>query len=139
MPTLDGKVALITGASGGLGSFVTKAFLQAGAMVMGSSRSIKASDFPNPRFEAMPAELSSGDNATKLALGAVARFGRIDIVVHLVGGFDGGKPVHETGDDSLDRMLEMNLKSTFFIARATLPYMRAGRRKNSGDRQPRRG
>ena len=95
MPLLDQKVALITGAKGGLGSFVTEAFLQAGAAVVGVSRSIQASDFPDPRFVAMPAELSSGEAARQLASVVAARFERIDILVHLVGGFAGGKPVHD--------------------------------------------
>jgi NAD(P)-dependent dehydrogenase (short-subunit alcohol dehydrogenase family) len=124
MPTLDQKVALITGAKGGLGTFVTQAFLDAGATVVGASRSIQASDFPNPRFAAMPAELSSGEAARQLASDVVARFQRIDILVHLVGGFAGGKPVHESDDETLERMLDMNLKSAFYIFRAALPHMR---------------
>jgi NAD(P)-dependent dehydrogenase (short-subunit alcohol dehydrogenase family) len=125
MPALDHKVALITGAKGGLGSFVTEAFLAAGTAVVGVSRSIQASDFPHPRFVAMPAELSNGQAARQLASDVVAKLQRIDILVHLVGGFAGGKPVAETDDETLDRMLEMNLKSAFHIASATLPFMRA--------------
>ena len=53
MPVLDQKVTLITGAKGGLGTFVTEAFLAAGATVVGVSRSIQESDFPNPRFTAI--------------------------------------------------------------------------------------
>ena len=124
MPVLDNKVALITGAKGGLGGFVTEAFLQAGATVAGVSRSIQASDFPNPRFTAISVELSNGDAARQLAASVVERFGKIDILVHLVGGFAGGQPVHETDDETLDRMLDMNLKSAFHVARAVLPHMR---------------
>src|SRR6266581_3339991 len=124
MPILEQKVALITGAKGGLGSFVTDAFLVAGATVAGVSRSIQASDFPNPRFAAMPAELSNGAAARQLASDVAAKFQRIDILVHLVGGFAGGKPVHETDDDTFERMLDMNLKSAFHISSAALPYMR---------------
>jgi len=120
MPILEKKIALITGAKGGLGGFVTAAFLEAGATVIGVSRSIQASDFPHPRFTAMPAELSSGDAAHHL----VHKVGRIDILVHLVGGFAGGTPVHETDDATLDQMLDENLKSTFHIVRAVLPRMR---------------
>ena len=54
----------------------------------------------------------------------VEKFGRIDILVHLVGGFAGGQPVHETDDATLDRMLDMNLKSAFHVVRAVLPHMR---------------
>ena len=48
MNTLEGKVTLITGAKGGLGAFITEAFLAAGAKVVGVSRSIQASDFRTP-------------------------------------------------------------------------------------------
>src|SRR6185369_15180382 len=88
------------------------------------SRSIQASDFPNQRFVAMPAELSTGEAARQLADEVAAKFQRIDVLVHLVGVFAGGKPVHETYDATLDRMLDMNLKSAFFMARAVLPHMR---------------
>ena len=67
MNKLEGKVVLVTGAKGGLGSFVTAAFLEAGASVVGVSRSIQAGDFVHPRFTALPAELSSGAAAGKVA------------------------------------------------------------------------
>jgi NAD(P)-dependent dehydrogenase (short-subunit alcohol dehydrogenase family) len=138
MPVLDQKVALITGAKGGLGNFVTQAFLDAGATVIGVSRSIQASDFPDPRFTAMPVQLSNREAARQLASDIVAKFRRIDILVHLIGGFAGGKPIHESDDETLDQMLEMNLKSAFHIFRAALPYMRtAGKRPGLGDCQPR--
>ena len=50
MNDLTNQVVLITGAKGGLGTNVTKVFLAAGATVIGTSRSIADSDFPNPRF-----------------------------------------------------------------------------------------
>lgn len=125
MPVLDQKVALITGAKGGVGGFVTEAFLSAGAMVIGVSRSIQASDFPHPRFVAMPAELLSGETARRLTGEIAAKFQRIDVLVHLVGGFAGGKPLHETDDATLEQMLDVNLKSAFFMARAVVPHMRS--------------
>lgn len=124
MPELDQKVAIITGAKGGLGNSVTKAFLAAGAAVVGVSRSIQASDFPHARFTAMPAQLSDGAAARALADQVAAKFGKIDIMVHLVGGFAGGKPVLDTDDETLDQMLDENVKSAFHMARAVLPHMR---------------
>jgi NAD(P)-dependent dehydrogenase (short-subunit alcohol dehydrogenase family) len=121
---LEGKVVLITGAKGGLGSFVTEAFLEAGADVVGVSRSIQANDFAHPRFTAMPAELSSGAAARKVAEDAVARFQRIDGLVHVMGGFAGGARVEETDDATMERMLDLNFRSAFFMLRAVLPYMR---------------
>ena len=124
MNALEGKVALITGAKGALGSFVTKAFLAAGAQVLGVSRSIQASDFPHGAFAALPAELSSSEAARKAADDIVARFGRIDALAHVMGGFAGGKSVAETDDATLDKMLDLNYRSAFFMARAVLPHMR---------------
>ncbi|MBZ5621116.1 MAG: SDR family NAD(P)-dependent oxidoreductase [Acidobacteriia bacterium] len=124
MNSLEGRIALITGAKGGLGSFVTEAFLAAGARVAGASRSIQASDFAHPGFVAMPAELSSGEAARKLVENVVARFGRIDALVHVMGGFAGGQSVAETDDQTLEKMLDVNYRSAFFMARAVLPQLR---------------
>lgn len=124
MNLLEGKVALITGAKGALGGAVTKAFLEAGATVAGVSRSIQPSDFPHPRFSALPAELTNGDAARKAADEVVRRFGRLDLLIHTVGGFLGGASVAETSDETIDRMLDENYRSTFYIARAVLPQMR---------------
>ena len=117
---LDNKVVLVTGAKGGLGNFVTNAFLEAGARVVGVSRSIKADDFPHPRFSAAQAELSSAAEARKLT----AQFERIDALVHLVGTFAGGQTVAETDDANFDRMFNTNFKSALYLIQALLPLMR---------------
>jgi NAD(P)-dependent dehydrogenase (short-subunit alcohol dehydrogenase family) len=124
MNQLNGKIILITGAKGGLGTFVTEAFLAAGAKVIGVSRSIQQSDFSHPEFTAMPAELSTGDAAGKLAAAVVAQFGRIDSLVHVMGAFAGGKSIAETDDATFEKMIELNYRAAFFVARAVLPQMR---------------
>src|SRR5215475_6897663 len=124
MNLLEGKITIVTGAKGGLGTFVTESFLNAGAKVIGVSRSIQAIDFSHAEFVAMPAELSSGDAARKLADEVVARFGRIDALVHVMGGFAGGKSVAETDDATFEKMLDLNYRAAFFIARAVLAPMR---------------
>lgn len=124
MKILEGKVALVTGAKGGLGSFVTEAFLSAGATVVGVSRSIQANDFASAGFTAMPAELSSGDAARKVAADTIAQFGRLDILVHVMGGFAGGKSVADTDDATFEKMIDLNYRAAFYIARAVLPQMR---------------
>ena len=121
---LHGKVALITGAKGGLGNFVTEAFLAAGARVVGVSRSIQASEFPHAGFTAIAADLVTGEAARKLVEDVAARCGRIDALVHVMGGFAGGKSVAETDDATLEKMLDLNYRSAFFVARAVLPQMR---------------
>lgn len=125
MEQLDKKTALITGAKGGLGTYVTRSFLRAGANVAGVSRSIQQADFPDARFAAVAGEISSRETAQALADRVAGRFGRIDILVHLVGGFAGGTPVAETDDATLERMLDLNLRSAFHILRAVIPLIRA--------------
>jgi NAD(P)-dependent dehydrogenase (short-subunit alcohol dehydrogenase family) len=118
------KVVLVTGANGGLGSHVTKAFLDAGATVVGVSRKIRQADFNSPGFTAVPAEISTAAGAKTLIDGLLARFGRLDVVAHTVGGFAGGQSLAETDDSTFQRMFEVNLNSTFYLLRAALPAMR---------------
>jgi NAD(P)-dependent dehydrogenase (short-subunit alcohol dehydrogenase family) len=125
MMSLNGKIALITGAKGGLGSSVTNAFLNAGATVAGVSRSIRDSDFENSRFFAVPAELSTAEAARSAVENTLSRLGHIDVLVHLVGAFAGGSSVANTDEATLEQMLEVNLKSTFYVARSVLPHMRS--------------
>jgi NAD(P)-dependent dehydrogenase (short-subunit alcohol dehydrogenase family) len=121
---MNGKVVLVTGANGGLGTHVTRAFLDAGATVVGTSRKIQQSEFSSDRFTAIPAELSSRKNAQALLDQVVAGFGQLDVLVHTVGGFAGGQPVADTDDATLELMLDLNLNSTFHILRATIPVLR---------------
>lgn len=121
---MNGRIVLVTGAKGGLGSFVTEAFLGAGATVVGVSRSIKQADFPSPNFSAIEADISSRDTARQVADSVVSRFGRIDVLAHIVGGFAGGQPVADIDQGTWDRMRDLNLNSAFYAAAAVIPHMR---------------
>ncbi len=118
------KTALVTGANGGLGIHATKALLDARFGVAGLAPRIKKSDFDHPNFTALPASLDSLDAAKKAADAVISRFGKIDVLAHLVGGFAGGTTVAETDDATFQRMFEMNVNSAFHIFRAVIPYMR---------------
>jgi len=121
---MEGKIVLVTGAKGGLGSFVTQAFLATTATVVGVSRSIKQADFPNSNFTAIEADLSSREAVTQLAASVVEKFGRIDVLAHVVGGFAGGNTIAETDDATWNRMRDLNLNSAFYAASAVIPHMR---------------
>lgn len=121
---LTDKVFIITGAKGGLGTFVTEACLKAGARIAGVSRSISDNDFENDRFRAIPAELTSSDHARSVVERTVATFGRVDGLIHLLGGYAGGSSIAETDDATLRQMLELNLVSAFYMIRATLAELR---------------
>ena len=118
------RTVLVTGANGGLGTDVTKAFLDAGATVVGASRRIQQSDFAHAGFTAIRAEISTREGARTLVDQLISRFGRLDVLVHTVGGFAGGTSIVDTDDATYQRMLELNLHSVFHILRATIPPLR---------------
>lgn len=122
---MSNQVVLITGATGGLGTFVTAAFLEAGAQVVGAARQIDDTAFRHPRFEGIPADLSRPHNAERLVNETVLKFRRVDALIHVAGGFAGGTPIHETSEEVWDSMLEVNLRSVVNILRAAIPQMRA--------------
>jgi NAD(P)-dependent dehydrogenase (short-subunit alcohol dehydrogenase family) len=130
MISLESKVVVITGAKGGVGTYVTQAFLDAKARVVGVSRSIQDSDFRHSGFTAMPAELSDSNAADKLVGDVVQRFGCLDGIIHLVGGFAGGQSVADTDDATVDKMLNLNFLSAFYIMRAGVRRM--GRNNSRG-------
>jgi len=117
---MTNQVVLITGASGGLGAHVTRAFLDAGALVIGSSRRIAESEFSHDRFTGIP--------AAALVAAAIQRFQSIDALVHVAGGFAGGSPIHETDDATWDAMMNLNVRAAFHILRAVIPHMRREKR-----------
>ncbi len=121
------RTVLISGANGGLGRAVTEAFLQAGAMVAGVYRS-GPPPVEHERFFGVEADLSAPESASAAVERARTRTGRVDALIHLVGGFAGGKPVAETDDATWKRMLDMNLNSAFYAMRAVLPVLLAGGR-----------
>lgn len=131
--SLDGRVAVISGATGGLGRVAARALGEAGARLalLGTSEE---------RLRALADELSGGaadrvliravdltkpDGAPDAAAAVADRFGRVDIVLHLVGGWAGGQAVSEVTDDVVADMLDRHLWSTLYLARAFVPRLTA--------------
>lgn len=121
---MQGKVVLITGAKGGLGTDVTEAFVRAGATVVGTSRSIQQADFDGDNFTAISADITQADATRELVAKVVKRFGRIDVLVHVMGGF-AASAIHETDDETWNKMRDMNTTAGFYIAREVIRAMRA--------------
>jgi|SRR5215469_10255437 len=118
------KVVLVTGANGGLGTYITQAFLDTGATVVGSSRKIQQSDFAKSNFVAIPAELSERPSVNALIETVLRRFDKLDILAHTVGGFAGGQSVVQTDEATFQQMMDLNLNSLFHILRAAIPILR---------------
>lgn len=125
---LEGKVVIITGASGGLGIAVTKAFLDAGARVVGVDRVPRSKSPDHPSLTHVAVALEDFGAVKQLVNDTVLLHGRIDAAVHLVGGFAGGLRIEETTEEVWDKMFAVNLRPAIHLARAVLPVMRAAKR-----------
>lgn len=126
MNDFHGRVILLTGASGGLGPAVTDVFLSAGATVVAVARSLDSTE-DKPRCIEVSADLTSTEGVEKAVAAVLEPTGKIDALVHVMGGFAGGEPVHETSDATWDRMMNINLRAAFLVTRAVLrPMLDAG-------------
>jgi NAD(P)-dependent dehydrogenase (short-subunit alcohol dehydrogenase family) len=124
---MNPKTSLITGANGGLGTHITQAMLDADFTVIGLSPKIKQSDFTHPNFTALPASLDNREAARQAVDQVINKFGRIDVLVHTVGGFSGGQPIHTTDDATFQEMFDLNVNAALHILRAVIPHMRQAR------------
>lgn len=100
MPDLQGRVIAVAGAAGGLGPSVARRLADAGASLALTDVSQERLDelapqlsLPDDRLDARVANLLEGDSAREWADALAQRFGRIDGLVHLVGGWRGGEPL----------------------------------------------
>jgi NAD(P)-dependent dehydrogenase (short-subunit alcohol dehydrogenase family) len=123
----SGRVALITGATGGLGQSVVRAFTEAGAVVVGvgshagekreaAIRSILTDD-ANKRFTLRTANALEDASVAQVVNDALTQHGRLDILVNGIGGYHAGEPVTELPLESWQRMLDLNLRPTFLFSK----------------------
>jgi NAD(P)-dependent dehydrogenase (short-subunit alcohol dehydrogenase family) len=125
-----GKVVLITGATGALGRVVARQFQATGATLALTARSESQLPqlFPDLALDPQHLLLGGVDLSemapTEAMVQQIAqRFGRIDILVNTVGGYQGGVPVHQMTVADWDKMLTLNARVAFIISRAVVPLM----------------
>lgn len=113
---------LITGASGGLGTAVSRAFLDTGAKVIGVARSWTEA----APFLTLSVDLTTAEGCDAMVAQALEH-GPIEALVHILGGFGGGQPIAETSDKTWDGMMTLNLRAAFCAMRAVLKPMTAAK------------
>ena len=121
---MNEKVILITGANGGLGSAITESFLLQGATVIGASRKISEQEFAKPNFIPMSFDLTNEAQIRQAVAKIIADHGRLDVLVHVLGGFAGGQPISAISNQTWEQMRDMNLTSAFYVLRETIPHLR---------------
>lgn len=142
----DNRTVIITGAAGNLGKAVAKAFGDLGAnlVLVDLKRESLQGAFgaENDHRLFAPANLLEMGEASGVAQAALARFGRIDVLCNIAGGFRMGETVHETSDENWDFLFGINTRTLLHAARAVVPHMLAaggGRIVNVGAYAAQRG
>jgi len=121
---LDGKVALVTGASRGLGAGIADALKEAGATVVGTSRKQDSVEQVAERLGSVPVAMDVSNVASvRAGVDRVAsEFGRLDVLVNNAG-LNIPQGVFDVDEASWDDVIDTNLKGTFFAAQAAARHM----------------
>jgi len=124
----EGGVALVTGASGALGSAVVDRLAAAGADV--AATDVVAPSSPDSLLEAgdrvtfHEGDFTDEADVERVVGDVVAEHGRLDHLVNVAGTWRGGTPIHETGVDTFDLLFDVNLKTMFLASKHALPHLR---------------
>jgi len=131
---LDGRIALVTGGSRGIGKMIAAGFIAQGATVYVSSRKAPACEETaaelGPNCHALPADVSTVDGCRALAAALAEKEQRLDILVNNAGAA-WGVPFEEFPESGWDKVMDLNVKSPFFLTQSLHALLKAG-----GERQP---
>jgi NAD(P)-dependent dehydrogenase (short-subunit alcohol dehydrogenase family) len=123
--SLDGRLIAIAGVGGGLGPLVAARLAEAGATVAGAGRDQGMLDslsvelgIPPERWDGHAVDLLDEDAVRAWCAALVERFGRVDGLIHLVGGWRGGQPLHEAPPADWDLLHDLLVRTVQHTTRA---------------------
>jgi hypothetical protein len=126
MTDLRGRVAIVTGASSGLGARFATVLAEAGAEVLAAARRLDRLEelaAAHPAIHPVQADVTDGEERRKLVAEAVDRFGRLDVLVNNAGAGSGG-PSEQAQLDVFRAVLRLNLESAFALSQLAAVPMR---------------
>lgn len=131
MAKLEGKVAVITGGSGAIGSTTAKLFLEEGAKVVlvdinEQALSEVASELNSDRISYVTADVTKADDVQKYVQHTLNTFGRIDVFFNNAGVEGAVKPIEEYPEDVFDKLIAVNVKGVWLGLKYVLPEMNEG-------------
>ena len=124
------KVVLITGGTGALGGMLVKKFLNSGAVTISSFHNEKDAEklkIENSKVELIELDILQEEQLLERIPKLVKKYGTIDILVNVVGGYLGGKNTNDLSEAEWDKMMNLNLKSAFLISKHVIPVMVLGK------------
>ena len=122
---LNGAVAIVTGASRGIGRATAEAFARRGAKLVLNARTAEALRDAVPGAEVVAGDVGDEATADALVSAAVRRFGRLDLLVNNAG-VGHRSTLEQTTPDVFDQVVRTNLRGPYLLMRAAIPAMRAG-------------
>ncbi len=132
MKMLEGKIAVVTGGTRGIGYAIVKAFLEEGASValFGSRQetvdkamdSLKA-EYADASVIGLAPNLSSYEEVEKAMAEVKAHFGKIDILINNAG-VSAREPIYNYDPAAFDKVINLNVNSVFYCSKAVVPYMK---------------
>jgi NAD(P)-dependent dehydrogenase (short-subunit alcohol dehydrogenase family) len=127
----NAPVTIITGGTGGLGRQVARRLAgrdhRLALTYLVPEEALEVEEMlrlPEDRLILKRVDCADGEAMTAFVKDVVSRFGELNALVGLVGGWSGGRDVEETDDVRFERMLDLNLRPSFNAARAAIPYLR---------------
>lgn len=123
---MDTQVVMITGAGGHLAQAVAQRFAAGGAkllLVAHHAQKLQPVWQGQPDALVLEADLRDPAQVARAVADGCARFGRIDALAHVAGGFRMGEAVHETSPENWDFLMDVNTRSFLHVARAVVPRM----------------